>query len=440
MHARRNKGFNEFLRDAVRNNDAEGLKKALSDLNGKERAFVLCRPIFEEKPLLHYSLHEAKGGISNVEAVQEIVNFSTADTLNVPDHEGNYPHTLALEAGKEYAQVLLNSRDVDWGISVDNEGNIPFAFAVKNIRFDGNSEIFAQILTRYPDAFDRVNRQGDNILHIACASDDAELLRFCIEKSISQSKDLRLLLEQKNGLGETPLHSAYAIQDNSETSDVLKRYIKENSGQVNVDLSLKDLEKNSVVHTALKVGNLHVLDVCKGDFKSEVEGVISLLEYSDIDLLNNYLDSFSPERKDKLIKHSVKELLDHPQRLIRILALEDEDISNKLIEDGQWRQYLAERAPEYMACWLLSGSDRVDELIPGRLPMGRRVSNITGDEEPCQSDAIRSIVSSAICISGGDKNALDRLFNSRKLPKDLQLEARQVLGLINEKHKLTPSS
>ncbi|AGR81943.1 ankyrin repeat family protein [Anaplasma phagocytophilum str. ApWI1] len=433
MHARRNKGFNEFLRDAVRNNDAEGLKKALSDLNGKERAFVLCRPIFEEKPLLHYSLHEAKGGISNVEAVQEIVNFSTADTLNVPDHEGNYPHTLALEAGKEYAQVLLNSRDVDWGISVDNEGNIPFAFAVKNIRFDGNSEIFAQILTRYPDAFDRVNRQGDNILHIACASDDAELLRFCIEKSISQSKDLRLLLEQKNGLGETPLHSAYAIQDNSETSDVLKRYIKENSGQVNVDLSLKDLEKNSVVHTALKVGNLHVLDVCKGDFKSEVEGVISLLEYSDIDLLNNYLDSFSPERKDKLIKHSVKELLDHPQRLIRILALEDEDISNKLIEDGQWRQYLAERAPEYMACWLLSGSDRVDELIPGRLPMGRRVSNITGNEEPCQSDAIRSIVSSAICISGGDKNALDRLFNSRKLPKDLQLEARQVLGLINEK-------
>ncbi|WP_152538991.1 hypothetical protein [Anaplasma phagocytophilum] len=433
MHARRNKGFNEFLRDAVRNNDAEGLKKALSDLNGKERAFVLCRPIFEGKPLLHYSLHEAKGGISNVEAVQEIVNFSTADTLNVPDHEGNYPHTLALEAGKEYAQVLLNSRDIDWGISVDNEGNIPFAFAVKNIQFDGNSEIFAQILTRYPDAFDRVNRQGDNILHIACASDDAELLRFCIEKSISQSKDLRLLLEQKNGLGETPLHSAYAIQDNSETSDVLKRYIKENSGQVNVDLSLKDLEKNSVVHTALKVGNRHVLDVCKGDFKSEVEGVISLLEYSDIDLLNNYLDSFSPERKDKLIKHSVKELLDHPQRLIRILALEDEDISNKLIEDGQWRQYLAERAPEYMACWLLSGSDRVDELIPGRLPMGRRVSNITGNEEPCQSDAIRSIVSSAICISGGDKNALDRLFNSRKLPKDLQLEARQVLGLINEK-------
>ncbi|WP_155238520.1 ankyrin repeat domain-containing protein [Anaplasma phagocytophilum] len=433
MHARRNKGFNEFLRDAVRNNDAEGLKKALSDLNGKERAFVLCRPIFEGKPLLHYSLHEAIGGISNVEAVQEIVNFSTADTLNVPDHEGNYPHTLALEAGKEYAQVLLNSRDVDWGISVDNEGNIPFAFAVKNIQFDGNSEIFAQILTRYPDAFDRVNRQGDNILHIACASDDAELLRFCIEKSISQSKDLRLLLEQKNGLGETPLHSAYAIQDNSETSDVLKRYIKENSGQVNVDLSLKDLEKNSVVHTALKVGNRHVLDVCKGDFKSEVEGVISLLEYSNIDLLNNYLDSFSPERKDKLIKHSVKELLDHPQRLIRILALEDEDISNKLIEDGQWRQYLAERAPEYMACWLLSGSDRVDELIPGRLPMGRRVSNITGNEEPCQSDAIRSIVSSALCISGGDKNALDRLFNSRKLPKDLQLEARQVLGLINEK-------
>ncbi|WP_433846700.1 hypothetical protein AB9K21_02230 [Anaplasma phagocytophilum] len=433
MHARRNKGFNEFLRDAVRNNDAEGLKKALSDLNGKERAFVLCRPIFEGKPLLHYSLHEAKEGISNVEAVQEIVNFSTADTLNVPDHEGNYPHTLALEAGKEYAQVLLSSRDVDWGISVDNEGNIPYAFAVKNIQFDGNSEIFAQILMRYPDAFDRVNRQGDNILHIACASDDAELLRFCIEKSISQSKDLRLLLEQKNGLGETPLHSAYAIQDNSETSDVLKRYIKENSGQVNVDLSLKDLEKNSVVHTALKVGNRHVLDVCKGDFKSEVEGVISLLEYSDIDLLNNYLDSFSPERKDKLIKHSVKELLDHPQRLIRILALEDEDISNKLIEDGQWRQYLAERAPEYMACWLLSGSDRVDELIPGRLPMGRRVSNITGNEEPCQSDAIRSIVSSAICISGGDKNALDRLLNSRKLPKDLQLEARQVLGLINEK-------
>ncbi|KJV63708.1 ankyrin repeat family protein [Anaplasma phagocytophilum str. ApMUC09] len=433
MHARRNKGFNEFLRDAVRNNDAEGLKKALSDLNGKERAFVLCRPIFEGKPLLHYSLHEAKEGISNVEAVQEIVNFSTADTLNVPDHEGNYPHTLALEAGKEYAQVLLSSRDVDWGISVDNEGNIPYAFAVKNIQFDGNSEIFAQILMRYPDAFDRVNRQGDNILHIACASDDAELLRFCIEKSISQSKDLRLLLEQKNGLGETPLHSAYAIQDNSETSDVLKRYIKENSGQVNVDLSLKDLEKNSVVHTALKVGNRHVLDVCKGDFKSEVEGVISLLEYSDIDLLNNYLDSFSPERKDKLIKHSVKELLDHPQRLIRILALEDEDISNKLIEDGQWRQYLAERAPEYMACWLLSGSDRVDELIPGRLPMGRRVSNITGNEEPCQSDAIRSIVSSAICISGGDKNALDRLLNSRKLPKDLQLEACQVLGLINEK-------
>ncbi|WP_155638079.1 ankyrin repeat domain-containing protein, partial [Anaplasma phagocytophilum] len=433
MHARRNKGFNEFLRDAVRNNDAEGLKKALSDLNGKERAFVLCRPIFEGKPLLHYSLHEAKEGISNVEAVQEIVNFSTADTLNVPDHEGNYPHTLALEAGKEYALVLLKSQDVDWGISVDNEGNIPYAFAVKNIQFDGNSEIFAQILMRYPDAFDRVNEVGKNILHIACESDDPELLRFCIEKSISRSKDLKLLLEQKNGLGETPLHAAYAIQDNSETSDVLKRYIKENSGRVNVDLSLKDLEKRSVVSTALQVGNRHILDVCKGDFKSEVEGVISLLEYSDIDLLNNYLDSFSPERKDKLIKHSVKELLDHPQRLIRILALEDEDISNKLIEDGQWRQYLAERAPEYMACWLLSGSDRVDELIPGRLPMGRRVSNITGNEEPCQSDAIRSIVSSAICISGGDKNALDRLLNSRKLPKDLQLEARQVLGLINEK-------
>ncbi|WP_231138863.1 hypothetical protein, partial [Anaplasma phagocytophilum] len=214
---------------------------------------------------------------------------------------------------------------------------------------------------------------------------------------------------------------------------MLKRYIKENSGRVNVDLSLKDLEKRSVVSTALQVGNRHILDICKGDLRSEVEGVVSLLEYSDVDLLNNYLDSFSPEHKDKLIKHSVKELLDHPQRFIKILSLEDEDISNKLIRDDQWRQHLAERASEYMACWLLSGSDRVDELIPARLPMGRRVSNITGNEEPCQSDAIRSIVSSAICISGGDKNALDRLFNSRKLPKDLQLEARQVLGLINEK-------
>ncbi|WP_064660919.1 hypothetical protein, partial [Anaplasma phagocytophilum] len=433
MHARRNNSFNDFLRDAVRNNDAEGLKKALSDLNVRERALALCRPIFEGKPLLHYSLDVAKGGISNIEAVQEIVNFSTADTLNVPDHEGNYPHTLALEAGTEYAQILLNSQDVDWGISVDDEGNIPFAFAVKNIQFDWNSEVFALILARYPDAFDRVNEVGKNILHIACESDDPELLRFCIEKSISRSKDLKLLLEQKNGLGETPLHAAYAIQDNSETSDVLKRYIKENSGRVNVDLSLKDLEKRSVVSTALQVGNRHILDICKGDLRSEVEGVVSLLEYSDVDLLNNYLDSFSPEHKDKLIKHSVKELLDHPQRFIKILSLEDEDISNKLIRDDQWRQHLAERASEYMACWLLSGSDRVDELIPARLPMGRRVSNITGNEEPCQSDAIRSIVSSAICISGGDKNALDRLFNSRKLPKDLQLEARQVLGLINEK-------
>ncbi|QLL66779.1 hypothetical protein O998_03110 [Anaplasma phagocytophilum str. Norway variant1] len=433
MHARRNNSFNDFLRDAVRNNDAEGLKKALSDLNVRERALALCRPIFEGKPLLHYSLDVAKEGISNIEAVQEIVNFSTADTLNVPDHEGNYPHTLALEAGTEYAQILLNSRDVDWGISVDDEGNIPFAFAVKNIQFDWNSEVFALILARYPDAFDRVNEVGKNILHIACESDDPELLRFCIEKSISRSKDLKLLLEQKNGLGETPLHTAYAIQDNSETSDVLKRYIKEDSGRVNVDLSLKDLEKRSVVSTALQVGNRHILDVCKGDFRSEVEGVVSLLEYSDVNLLNNYLDSFSPEHKDKLIKHSVKELLDHPQRCIKILSLEDEDISNKLIRDDQWRQHLAERASEYMACWLLSGSNRVDELIPARLPMGRRVSNITGNEEPCQSDAIRSIVSSAICISGGDKNALDRLFNSRKLPKDLQLEARQVLGLINEK-------
>ncbi|MDD9361380.1 MAG: hypothetical protein PV344_00390, partial [Anaplasma sp.] len=275
MHARRNNSFNDFLRDTVRNNDAEGLKKALSDLNARERALALCRPIFEGKPLLHYSFHVAKAGISNVEAVQEILNFSTGDTLNVPDNEGNYPHTLALEAGKEYAQILLKSQDIDWGISVDNDGNIPLAYAIKNIQFGGNSDFFSQILTRYPDAFDRVNEQGKNILHIACESDDADLLRFCIEKSISQSKDLRLLLQQKNGLEETPLHNAYAIQDNSETSDVLKRYIKEDSGQVNVDLSLKDLEKKSVVLTALQSGNRHILDICKGDLKSEVEGVIS---------------------------------------------------------------------------------------------------------------------------------------------------------------------
>ena len=145
----------------------------MKSLDKSERAALFCRPLFDGNTILQHALVVGRD-CKNLASVRTILRHSTADSLNRPYQEGKNEDShiliLALKAQEEHAEALLGTRTVNWGIAVDGDGNTMLARMLgdKSITFRKN--IFSQILSKHPQALDRMNKLGNNVLHMACGS------------------------------------------------------------------------------------------------------------------------------------------------------------------------------------------------------------------------------------------------------------------------------
>ncbi|MFV9921276.1 MAG: hypothetical protein AB8U72_01050 [Anaplasma ovis] len=312
------------LLDAIRTNNAKGVRKVLKALPAEEKAVAMCRPIFDDKPLLQYALAEGKTTPSP-DAFKAILEFCTPDILNTADPSGNQPVFMVLEAPIEYLRAMLDTKGVNWGIS-NARGDTPLAHALKT---RPDQEFDMQSLTKlarlHPHALYRVNKSGNNILHSACESGEWNNIAFAmnLHDTVSDTPLGRNaggsaadLLNHKNGLGETPLHIAYR-KLSAEDSKLFDLYFQDG---IKADLLAKDREGKSVIYRAVEANNEHIYDLCDGNVSYTRELAMCALESDNQSIINRLIGPQpTTDGPPALLKECVRELLKDPERLVRCL-------------------------------------------------------------------------------------------------------------------------
>ncbi|ACZ49243.1 ankyrin repeat-containing protein [Anaplasma centrale str. Israel] len=355
------------LLNAIRTNDAEGVRKVLKALPVEEKAVAMCRPIFDNKPLLQYALVEGKAHPSP-DAFKAILECCTPDILNTADPYSNQPAFLALEAPKEYLDAMLDTKGVNWGVS-NARGDTPLAHALKGEDIEFHQQSFAKLAQLHPHVLYRVNKAGGNILHAACESGNPDKVTFAMDlrNAVSDtplggaaSRSAADLLNHKNGLGETPLHIAYRKLSPADSA-IFDQHVQ------SADLLAKDKEGKSVIYRAVEANNTHVYDLCNGNAGYTRELVMCALEHDNqsiIDRLTGHQAQSTPENQPDLLKECVCELLKDPERLIRCLNSENprtdlwQDLYNKLDTNDDRAAFAccAAASAHYRLRWRLTDS------------------------------------------------------------------------------------
>ncbi len=354
------------LLEAIRTNNAEGVRKALKALPAEEKAVAMCRPIFDNKPLLQYALAQGKTNTSP-DAFKAILEFCTPDILNTADPNGNQPTFMVLEAPKEYLDAMLETKGVNWGTS-NAMGDTPLSHALKTIECDVQS--YNKLAQLHPHVLYRVNKAGNNILHSACESGKRNnialamnLRNTVLETPLGSNAGGSAvdLLNQKNGLGETPLHIAYR-KLSADDSRIFEHYP---DVATKVDLLAKDKEGKSVIYRAAEANNDYVYTLCNDNPSYARELAMVGLERDDQSIIDRLVGSqFSPDNPPDLLKECVHELLKDPDRLVKCLNAGDartdlwEALYNTLetSEDKATFMCCVAASAHYQLAWRLIGA------------------------------------------------------------------------------------
>ena len=313
------------LLNAIRTNDADGVRRMLNILPAEEKAVAMCRPIFDNKPLLQFALAESKTNPS-LDAFKVILEFCTPDILNTADPSGNQPTFMVLEAPTEYLHAMLDTKGVNWGIS-NAKGDTPLAHALQTGLDSGfDTQALTKLARLHPHVLYRVNKSGNNILHSACESGKQDNVVFAMDlhnKVLdtplggNAGESSAYLLNHKNGLGETPLHIAYR-KFSAEASRTFDPCLQD---EIKTDLLLaEDKEGRSVIYRAVEANNEHIYDLCNGNAGCTRELVMCALESDNQSIIDRLIDPQSTTNgPPALLTECVRELLKDPERLVRCL-------------------------------------------------------------------------------------------------------------------------
>ncbi|CAI9776880.1 unnamed protein product [Fraxinus pennsylvanica] len=149
-------------------------------------------------------------------------------------------HYAALHGSNEVAEELLEAdRSIAYTV-VENDNN---KTALHIATCEGNVNIMKEILAYCPDCWEKVTRDGRNILHLSVKLKKQQAFKFIMKKSWAGN-----LINQKDAEGNTPLH-VYAATPNFHGCDLVNHPLAEKNAVNNKNMTPLDVITSSYFYS-----------------------------------------------------------------------------------------------------------------------------------------------------------------------------------------------
>ncbi|XP_021815290.1 ankyrin repeat-containing protein ITN1-like [Prunus avium] len=203
----------------------------------KEKAVEKNTEIQGKSPLLAAIIGRQK------EEVLKIISNMEANILNSKDEKGRTPLHCAASIGYLEGVRFLGRRLMD-SHRKDHCGNFPIHCASSK----GHVDIVKELLRHCPDSMELRNSSDQNILHVAARCGEDNLVKYFLKKV-----EFRMLINQKDNRGNTPLHLA-KMYHHPKAVDLLtfdrrtNLKVLNDRGMTSIDISESTLETSASYH------------------------------------------------------------------------------------------------------------------------------------------------------------------------------------------------
>ncbi|WP_265025248.1 ankyrin repeat domain-containing protein [Wolbachia endosymbiont (group B) of Pammene fasciana] len=197
-----------------------------------------------DKTLLHYLAESGKEDILCF--VIENSNFDIKEAVRNKDRDGKTPLHYAAKSGNKECLKILIENETDFSCTTNNKTELHYAARSGSPNL---LEYLKEILTA-KGIFDRekikTDKYGNNALHYAVQSGNAECIKFFIDNQVQFLK---------NKYNENPFHK---IVGNSETQENAINFLIEHLkflGRLKSEINQENVDGNTPLHIAAKHGN-----------------------------------------------------------------------------------------------------------------------------------------------------------------------------------------
>ncbi|XP_042490060.1 protein ACCELERATED CELL DEATH 6-like [Macadamia integrifolia] len=129
------------------------------------------------------------------------LHFDKKELIRKADADGRNPLHFAASFGHcEEARCIMMIEEAFFAHQMDNHGLYPIHIAAN----EGHVDIIQAMLEYFPEAIETVNKQDENIVHLAAKNGRSKLVSFMLQQKSKFGK----LINGKDTNGKTPLHLA----------------------------------------------------------------------------------------------------------------------------------------------------------------------------------------------------------------------------------------
>ncbi|WP_264719842.1 ankyrin repeat domain-containing protein [Wolbachia endosymbiont (group B) of Eucosma cana] len=229
------------------------VKIAVSLILGMDRELIIKLENFadsNDKTLLHYLAELDKEDI--LRFVIENSNFDIEEALRNKDRDGKTPLHYAAKSGNKECLKILIENEADFSCTTNNKTELHYAARSGSPNL---LEYLKEILTA-KGIFDRekikTDKYGNNALHYAVQSGNAECIKFFIYNQVQFLK---------NKYNENPFHK---IAGNSETQENAINFLIEHLkflGRLKSEINQENVDGNTPLHITAKHGNKQLIEL-----------------------------------------------------------------------------------------------------------------------------------------------------------------------------------
>ncbi|WP_343289548.1 ankyrin repeat domain-containing protein [Wolbachia endosymbiont of Encarsia formosa] len=226
---------------------------AVSLILGMSRELIIKLENFadsNDKTLLHYLAESGKEDI--LRFVIESSDFDIEEAVRNKDRDGKTPLHYAAKSGNKECFKILTENEADLSCTTNNKTELHYAAR------SGSSNLLEHLKEIFTakGIFDRekikTDKYGNNALHYAAQSGNAECVKFFIDNQVQFLK---------NQYNENPLHKiAGAKVDQGNAINFLIDHLKL-LGRLKSEINQQDVDSNTPLHIAAQNGNKHLIKV-----------------------------------------------------------------------------------------------------------------------------------------------------------------------------------